>query len=73
MKKILIVSHGAALGGSPISALNIGRYINKKKFNVVYVFGEDGPIVEQARYEGFKVYVDKKKGFSFYSFNFGLY
>lgn len=62
-KKILIVSHGAALGGSPISALNIGRYINKKEFNVVYVFGEDGPIVEQARCEGFKVYVAKKRGF----------
>jgi hypothetical protein len=31
-KNILIVSHGAALGGSPISALNIGRFIDKKEF-----------------------------------------
>ncbi len=32
-KNILIVSQGAALGGSPISALNIGRFINKKSFS----------------------------------------
>ncbi len=63
MKNILIVSHGAALGGSPISALNIGRYINKNKFNTVYVFGENGPIVDLAKKEGFKVYVIKKRGF----------
>jgi hypothetical protein len=30
--------HGAALGGSPISALNIGRFINKKEFNPIFVF-----------------------------------
>lgn len=63
MKNILIVSHGSALGGSPISALNIGRFINKKEFNPIFVFGEDGPIVEVARNEGFNVYVIKKRGF----------
>ena len=63
IKNILIVSHGAALGGSPISALNIGRYINKMEFNPIFVFGEDGKIVELAKQEGFKVYVCKKRGF----------
>jgi glycosyltransferase involved in cell wall biosynthesis len=62
-KNILIISHGAALGGSPISALNIGRFINKQEFNPIFVFGEDGPIVEVAKSEGFKVYVIKKRGF----------
>ena len=40
-KNILIVSHGAALGGSPISALNIGRFIDKQYFNPIFVFGEE--------------------------------
>jgi len=62
-KNILIVSHGAALGGSPISALNIGRFIDKNEFNPIFVYGEDGPIVKRARKEGFKVYVIKKRGF----------
>lgn len=62
MKNILIVSHGAALGGSPISALNIARFINKDNFRVVFVFGEDGKIAQIARNEGFKVYVCKKRG-----------
>ena len=63
MHNILIVSHGAALGGSPISALNIGRYINKNKFNPIFVFGENGPIVEEAKKDGFKTYIVKKRGF----------
>ncbi len=63
MKSILIVSHGAALGGSPISALNIARYINKKEFNPILVYGEDGPIVELAKKEGFTTYIIKKRGF----------
>ena len=63
IKNILIVSHSSALAGSPISALNIGRFINKKKFNPIFVFGEDGPIVNLAAEEGFKVYIVKKRGF----------
>ncbi len=62
-KNILIVSHGSALGGSPISALNIGRFIDKKEFNPIFVFGEDGPIVKLAKEEGFIVYTIKKRGF----------
>ncbi len=62
MKNILIVSHGAALGGSPISALNIGRYIDKSSYRPIFVFGENGPIVDIARKEGFDVYVVKKRG-----------
>ncbi len=63
IKNILVVSHGAALGGSPISGLNVGRFIDKNSFQIVYLFGENGPIVEQARREGFKVYVARKRGF----------
>ena len=63
IKNILIVSHGSALGGSPISALNIGKFINKKKFAPIFVFGEDGPIVNLTQKEDFKVYIVKKRGF----------
>lgn len=63
MKNVLIVSHGAALGGSPISALNIARFIDKSRFNLVFLFGEDGPIVKIAKDEGYKVYVAPKSGF----------
>jgi mannosyltransferase len=62
LKNILIVSHGAALGGSPISALNIARYINKNEFNPILVYGEDGPIVKLAQIEGFKTYIVEKRG-----------
>ena len=55
LKNILIVSHGAALGGSPISALNIARYINKNEFNPILVYGEDGPIVELAKKKDLKL------------------
>lgn len=61
MKNILVVSHGAALGGSPISALNIARFIDRSKFNIIFVFGEDGRIVDIAKGEGFKVFVCKKR------------
>lgn len=60
--KVLVVSHGAALGGSPISALNIARYINKESFDVVYAFAENGPAVEQAREAGYSVKVIPKYG-----------
>lgn len=62
MKKLLLVSHGAALGGSPISCLNIARHIDKSRFEPLLCFGEDGPIVERARDEGFEVSVIDKKG-----------
>lgn len=62
MKKILIVSHGAALGGSPISALNIARHIDKESFFPILAFGEEGPIVERAKEEGYTTYVVSKKG-----------
>jgi len=63
MIKILLISHGAALGGSPISCLNIARHIDKNRFAPVLCFGEDGPIVERAREEGFEVFVISEKGF----------
>ncbi len=61
-KKILLISHGAALGGSPISCLNIARHIDKNYFEPILCFGEDGPIVERAKEEGFEVFVISKKG-----------
>jgi len=63
MHNILIVSHGAALGGSPISALNIGKFIDRKEFKPIFVFGENGPIAEIVKKEGFKTYIIKKRGF----------
>ncbi len=63
MKKLLLISHGAALGGSPISCLNIARHIDKSRFEPVLCFGEDGPIVQRAKHEGFKVFVIANKGF----------
>jgi glycosyltransferase involved in cell wall biosynthesis len=63
MKKILLISHGAALGGSPISCLNIARHINKSEFIPILCFGEDGPIVNRAKDEGFEVFVINTKGF----------
>lgn len=63
MKNVLIVSHGAALGGSPISALNIARFIDKTRFKPIFLFGEDGEIAKSARAENFSVYIAKKSGF----------
>jgi glycosyltransferase involved in cell wall biosynthesis len=58
---IFIVSHGAALGGSPISALYIGKYIDREKFNLFYLFGEEGPIVGEVAKLGYPVEVIKKE------------
>lgn len=63
MKRVLVVSHGSALGGSPISALNIARQINPERFSVVFAFGEEGPIAAQARHEGYAVEIVDRKGF----------
>ena len=60
MKNVLIVSHGAALGGSPISALNIARFIDKTRFRPVFLFGEDEQVAQMAKNEGFSVYIAKK-------------
>ncbi|HRF55923.1 MAG TPA: glycosyltransferase family 4 protein [Campylobacterales bacterium] len=62
MKKILLISHGAALGGSPISCLNIARHIDKTLFTPLLCFGEDGAIVERAKEEGFEARVISEKG-----------
>ena len=63
MKNILLVSHGAALGGSPISALNVARFINKDEFRVFYAFGENGKILDIAASENIPTFVAKKRGF----------
>ncbi|MEO1942183.1 MAG: glycosyltransferase family 4 protein [Campylobacterales bacterium] len=61
-RRILIVSHGAALGGSPISALQIGKYIERERFQLYYLFGEEGPIVEEVAKLGYPVEVLRKEG-----------
>lgn len=63
MKRVLVVSHGAALGGSPISALSIARQIDPDKFQVIFAFGEHGPVAELARQEGYAVEIVDRKGF----------
>jgi glycosyltransferase involved in cell wall biosynthesis len=60
-RKILIVSHGAARGGSPISALQIGKYIDRERFQLYYLFGEEGPIVEEVAKLGYPVEVFPKE------------
>ena len=42
---VLLVSHGSALGGSPISLFNLFKHKQDKKINYHFCFGEDGPIV----------------------------
>lgn len=56
MRKVLLVSHGAALGGSPISCLNIALNL-RGHFDCQFLFGEDGPVVDRARAAGFPVTV----------------
>lgn len=56
MRKVLLVSHGAALGGSPISCLNIALSL-RGEFECQFLFGEAGPVVERARAAGFPVTV----------------
>lgn len=46
---ILLVSHGAALGGSPISLLNIAQHSGGSDFRYTFGFATDGPIVNRAR------------------------
>ena len=60
---ILFVSHGAALGGSPISCYNLMSRLNRKDFTPVFVSREQGPILERVRAAGIPCYVVSKKGF----------
>jgi glycosyltransferase involved in cell wall biosynthesis len=46
---VLLVSHGAALGGSPISLLNIAHHRKDPEIRYHYAFAADGPIVARAR------------------------
>lgn len=45
---ILLVSHGAALGGSPISLLNIALHSGDSDLRYTFSFATDGPIVTRA-------------------------
>ncbi len=60
---VLFVSHGAALGGSPISCYNLIKGIDKKEFRPVFVSREEGPVLERVRRLGIPCYVVGKKGF----------
>jgi len=46
---ILLVSHGAALGGSPISLLNIAQHSSNPDNRYLFSFAADGPIVSRAQ------------------------
>ncbi len=59
---ILFVSHGAALGGSPISCYNLMSRLNREEFTPVFVSREQGPILERVRAAGIPYYVVSKKG-----------
>lgn len=63
IRRILVVSHGAALGGSPISALNIARQIDPNRFEIIFAFGEHGAVEKLARQDGWHVEIVDRKGF----------
>ncbi len=46
---ILLISHGSALGGSPISLFNIYKHKQDKEINYHFCFGQSGPIFERVR------------------------
>ena len=46
---ILLISHGSALGGSPISLFNIYKHKQDKEINYHFCFGQNGPIFERVR------------------------
>ena len=46
---ILLISHGSALGGSPISLFNIYKHKRAKDINYHFCFGQSGPIFERVR------------------------
>lgn len=57
MKNILIISHSASLTGAPILVHDIANRLDKKKYNVNFVVGDDGPLVGRFEKIG-RTYVD---------------
>lgn len=60
---ILFVSHGAALGGSPISCYNLMTQLDRQQFTPIFVCREEGPILQRIRSAGITSYIVKDKGF----------
>src|SRR5436190_13610037 len=45
--KILFVSHSASLTVAPILAHDIANGLDKSKYQISFIVGEDGPLVER--------------------------
>lgn len=54
--RVVLVSHGAALGGSPISALHVAEQL-REEFNFRLIYGEEGPVATRTRAAAFEVHV----------------
>ncbi len=57
MKNLLFISHTASLTGAPLLLLKIAALLREKNYNVSFIFGEGGPILEKFQQLG-KTIVD---------------
>ncbi|MFH0924202.1 MAG: glycosyltransferase family 4 protein [bacterium] len=62
-QKIMFVSHGTALGGSPISCLKLIKGIDKNIFTPIFAYREYGSVVDLIKKEGVISYEVGQKGF----------
>ena len=59
---ILFVSHGAALGGSPISCYKLMANLSRDEFSPVFASREQGPVLERVRAAGIPCHLISRKG-----------
>lgn len=52
-----------SLGRQPDFCTHIARQIDPNRFGIVFAFGEDGPVAELARKDGWPVEIVDRKGF----------
>jgi glycosyltransferase involved in cell wall biosynthesis len=67
MKKILFIHSGGGIGGAPVSMINLAANLNKKKYNPLIVFSENGPVEKFSKTLGLKTLVTPIKSIFFYS------
>lgn len=66
-KKIIFIHYGGAIGGAPLSMMQVVSSLDKNKYDPLIVFTEPGPVVDLSREEGFKTKVVSLKSGFFYS------
>jgi glycosyltransferase involved in cell wall biosynthesis len=57
MKTILFLSHSASRTGAPLLLRDIASLLDRRKYNPVFILGEDGPLADEFRKIG-PVYID---------------